>query len=127
MVEKESNILLRAFGNLEGTVASMATQWRQQEQAASDSRRVLYSKFEEILGRVNTLSHNIDNLQQDLTDLKRDIETKVMPSIEAYNLKQAEKRGAHGLIRLVWLGLLAAVSAASYGLHQFITWLSGKP
>lgn len=127
--DEHRNILLRAFGNLEGTVASMATQWRAQEKAATESRRNLYEKFEELLGRVSALSNNIGNVQQDVAELKNDIETKIMPSIEAYTIKQAEKRGAQNMGKLLWVGLLALVSAASYGIHQLLQWVSswGKP
>lgn len=124
--ERESNVLLRAFGNLEGTVAAMATQWRRQEESAAEGRRRLYEKFEEVLGRVNTLSNNINNVQQDVAELKNDLETKVMPSIDAYNIKQAERRGAHNMGKLLWVGLLALVSAASYGVHQIVQWAIGK-
>jgi hypothetical protein len=117
--------LLRAFGNLEGTVASMAFQWRQQEETAKESRRELQNKFEEVLEKVNRLTSTLDHLQKDLSELKLEMTGKVLPSIDASNLRAAEKRGAAGLVRLLWLGLLAVVSAASYGLQHLVSWLSG--
>lgn len=120
---EQDHILLRAFGNLEGTVASMATQWREQERHASDGRKHLHDKFEELLGKVLVLSNTVNNVQQDVAELKNDIETKVMPPIAESKEKQAEKRGARHVGKMLWVGALAMVSAASYGIHQLISWL----
>lgn len=104
----------------------MATQWREQERSAAEGRKQLYQKFEQMLERVGMLANNIDSVQQDVAELKNDLETKVMPSIDAYNIKQAERRGAHNMGKLLWVGLLALVSAASYGIHQIVQWAIGK-
>jgi hypothetical protein len=117
--------LLRAFGNLEGTVASMAFQWRQQESAALESRRELQDKFEEVLRKVEKLDNTLEHLQEDLSELKEEVSSKVLPEITASALRSAERKGAAGLVRLLWLGLLAVVSAASYGLQHLVAWLSG--
>lgn len=105
----------------------MATQWRDQEAKAAEGRKHLYEKFEQVLTRVTTLASTIDNVQQDVAELKNDIETKIMPSISAYTLKQAEKRGMQHVGKILWVSLLALVSAASYGIHQLIQWFSAKP
>src|ERR1700741_2630073 len=105
-----SSLLLRAFGQLEGTVASMATQWRQQEPDALASRRELQEKFEEVLEKVNKLANTLEHLQDDLSELKGEMTSKVLPELTASSLRAAERRGAAGLVRLLWLGLLAIVS-----------------
>lgn len=106
---------------MQRTVSDMAQQWGQQEIVATNGRKALYDRFESIQREVAQLSVTAATVLTELADIKKDLEEKVMPAVDGYNLGQARRSGFNAFGKLLWGAFLALVAAAGYGIHQIIS------
>lgn len=119
-----STDVVRALGDLEGTVRNMAEQWRRQEDAAVTGRRSLHERMEGIAGQVTRLTTVTENVQQDVAELKNDIDEKVMPTVTAYKLDVARRDGALKFGRGLWAIILALCTSIGFAIHEAILYFN---
>lgn len=119
--------IVRALGDLEGTVRSMAEQWKSQEAGATIGRRALYERFEGISAQVGQMAGKLDGVMQDVAEMKNDINTNVMPTIEEYKAEVSRKIGAMSMGKLFWTLIVAVAGAVGFAIHEILLYLGGLP
>jgi hypothetical protein len=119
--------IVRALGDLEGTVRNMREQWKSQDDNANASRKALYERFDTVISKVGEVVHKIDGITQDVAEIKNEIDTKVMRTIDAYKIEIARKVGALAMGKVFW-GLIVAVgSSIAFAVHEILLYIGGGP
>jgi len=114
--------MLRALGDLEGTVRHMSDQWRRQEDAATAGRAALHSRFEEISAQMSKVSADCISIIHDVAELKKDIDEKIMPTVEEYKTSMARNEGAIIAGRTFWSLVVCASTVFGFVVHQAIAY-----
>lgn len=115
------------LGQLEGTVQTFMKQWEMQDTTATSGRRVIHDRLELVSNQIARVATDVQNTQQDVAEMRKDIDDKVMPQIEAYRIDKERKIGAKGVWALIWTGIAAVMSLAVYAINAIMSHLSGKP
>lgn len=100
MTADDTDSISRALGRVEGLVQSLMDQWGRQEANASQLRQKNNDKLEQLERSIDRLATDLMNVQQDVAELKNDVE----PAIKAFEAEHNRKLGAKG----VWALLGAA-------------------
>lgn len=106
--------LVGRLGQLEGTIRTFMQQWAGQEQNAQSSRRIMYERLELLSGQVNRVATDVQNMQQDIAEMRVDIDEKAMPVVESIRLERERKAGAKAVWVLIWGGALAGLSGLAW-------------
>src|ERR1700753_700260 len=101
----------RAVGALEGTVKNMTDQWARQEAAASEGRRVVHEKLDEVKETQTKTTAELQQLKDEFAILK--------PAITAFQKKQDEAEGMKNLGKILWLGMGGIGAVIGYLLGYF--------
>jgi seryl-tRNA synthetase len=112
--------VVRALGEMQGTVRSMSEQWRRQEEAAINGRQGLYDRFEKLSEQVMRMSHAVDAVTQDVAELHNDIRNNVKPTIDNYRMEVARRVGMLWAGRMLWTILVGAAGAIGFAVHEMI-------
>lgn len=109
------------LGQLEGTLRTFMQTWRDQDTAANLARRVTHEKQELMMLQVNRISTDVQNVQQDVAELKNEIDDKVMPVVETVKAEQARRLGVRSVWALIVGGVMTILSALAYIADRIIT------
>jgi hypothetical protein len=119
--------MLRSLGDLEGTVRQMSEQWRRQEDAATAGRALLHSKFEEISIQMGKVASDCLATIHMVEELKKDMDEKIMPTIEAYKIIVARSEGALLAGKTFWSLVVCASTVLGFLFHQIIAYFGHTP
>jgi hypothetical protein len=108
-----TNLAVRV-GQLEGTITTFMNTWRTQDDAAGLGRRVTHEKIELISLQVERLANDIRGVQQDIAELKLEVDEEIMPSIQVSKYARERKAGANSVWALIGAGVVAAASLFAY-------------
>jgi hypothetical protein len=108
-----TNLAVR-LGQLEGTVRTFMDAWARQDTIAHESRRVVYDRIELIGKQVDRVATDVQNIQQDVAELKKEIDEQVMPVIDASEERKHQRVGAKSVWALIGAVTIAAASAMAY-------------
>lgn len=95
------------IGGLKKAVEIMTSTWQQQEQSATDGRRQLHAKFDDVRNEVTKLAGRVDQMGRDIAEIR--------PAIDAFKSARERQLGAQWMGKLIWLafiGIAGAVGAA---------------
>lgn len=110
----------RALGDLQGTVRGMSEQWRRQDDNANVGRRAVYERLDDLSKKMVTVANNIEGVTQDVAELKNDIKTEVMPTIDAVKLAAAKQLGAMWAGKIFWSFLVGVAGALGFAFQHFM-------
>lgn len=103
--------MARAIGGLESTVKTLTVTWQQQEQSASNGRRDLHQKVDQLRSDV---SAKVDGMRTDMTAMGAQLATAIKdiaemkPVVEAVETVKVQATGVRNFTRWLW-GVWAAV------------------
>jgi hypothetical protein len=111
----------RAIGSLEATVKHLTETWKRQDDEATEGRRRLYDKVDELKVEVSRLaSHTeVDELKTRVINLAGQVEglearvTAIEPRAEEWNNQQQQAIGSKKVMALVWAGMLTFTGAVT--------------
>lgn len=106
--------LAARVGQLEGTVTTFMNTWRAQDDAAALGRRVTHEKIELISLQVERLSNDIQSVQQDIAELKMEVDEEIMPTVRVTQYARERKAGARSVWALIGAGVVSVASALAY-------------
>ncbi len=121
-----TNLAVRV-GQLEGSVKTFMDAWGRQDAIAHESRRVVYDRIELIGKQVDRVAIDVQNIQQDVAELKKEIDEQVMPVVEATNAKKHRAAGAAAVWAMVSAGVLALASVLAYIGDKVAQYIVPKP
>jgi hypothetical protein len=116
--------LIAVTAKLEGTVATMTEAWRTQELSASEGRRQLHNKFDDLKDKVtNDLTAvrlDAHDTKQTVAEIGNDI-AEIRPEVETLKAIRLQAKGAGIVVKIIYAGIAgligAAVGAFGYMLH----------
>ena len=120
-----TNLAVRV-GQLEGTLKAFMERWKDQDDAASLGRRVTHEKIELLSIQVRQLSTDLANVQQDIAELKNEVDEEIMPSVEAYENAQHRRLGAKSVWGFVWAAAVGFVGMLAYIAERVIGYLVSR-
>lgn len=121
-----TNLSVRV-GKFEGKIEQFMEQWRQQDTAAGLSRQVTQQRLELLSTQVDRLANDLLHMQQDLAELKNDIDEEVMPVIRLSEFARERKAGARAVMATFWAGLVIVISALAYAADKLVSYLFPRP
>lgn len=105
-------------GQLEGTVKTFMENWTTQDKLAHDSRRIVFERIELLSRQVDRIASDVQGMQQDIAEMKKEVEEDVMPAVDSFNAGVQQRVGAKG----VW-GMLIGAAMALAGM---MAWAADK-
>jgi hypothetical protein len=118
--------LATRVGSLEGALKTFMENWALQDKLAHDARRTTYERVD-LLGRqIERIATDVNNIQQDVAELKKEIDEEVTPVVKAYETQTAKALGAKGVWALIGGVAIAAVSAFAYVADKIAAYLFPK-
>lgn len=119
--------LAHRVGQFEGTLKTFMEQWKDQDNAATVGRQVLSGKIELLSLQVERLGIDLQNVQQELAELKNEIDDEVMPVVRTTEFAAQRKAGARAVLISIYGGLVILISALAYIADRVVAWLIHKP
>ena len=121
-----TNLAVRV-GQVEGTMKTFMDNWARQDQLAHDSRRVVYDRLELIGKQVDRVASDVLAIQQDVAELKKEIDDEVMPTIETVAERKLRRAGANSVWAAIGAGVMMIASALAYTADKVASHLFPKP
>ena len=76
--------------------------WRQQDQRASDSRRLLYSEFQKLGEKFNEIGVKVNSLELKVDAVAKDVE-RIKPDVDGWKARENQAIGGAAVVKLVWI------------------------
>ncbi len=125
-----SNILANLanrIAKLEGTLEQFMKNWERQDHLAHEARRVTYDRLE-LLGRqIERIATDIQNTQQDVAELKKEIDEQIMPTVDLVKFKRHYAAGAKSVWAMIGAGVVMLASALAYIGDKIASYFYAKP
>ena len=118
MVDREIYELKGEVGGLKASVDTLLKTWQQQDNQATEGRRRLYDKVDELSETVNQLATraHVDDLENRIIGLSGRVDglearvVAVEPRAAEWNNHQQQKIGSNKVLAFVWAAMLAGTS-----------------
>lgn len=100
------------IGGLKTAVEMMTTTWQQQEQSATEGRRLLHAKFDDVRNEVTKLSGRVDQMATDMSEIK--------PAIDTFKSARERQLGAQWMGKLIWVAFIGIAGAIGGVIVEFL-------
>ena len=94
---------------------------------AAESRRVLREKMDAMSIQVQHLTGVAYDVQQDTAEIKKDIDEKIMPTVEQWQLRRARLAGMIDAGKVLWGFIFAVCTAIGFVIGAVIKYLGLFP
>jgi chromosome segregation ATPase len=111
MTAGEINEVSRSLGALQSSVDTLTRTWAEQDRKATEGRRDLHRKLEELREDVTKMRGQLD-MQEKKID-------KIEPSVRRFEDGQQHTAGVKYVIGLIWAALVLGVSGIAYMVHDW--------
>jgi phage shock protein A len=102
----------RWIGGLQASVENLTRSWGEQDRKATEGRRELYRKFEELKNEVTRMTGRVDQLATDVAEIK--------PAVKKFEAAKNQNAGAQRMIKIIWGALVAGIAAVAYSITDII-------
>ncbi len=102
----EMHAMSRAIGDLEATVRSLTDTWSQQDQHATEGRRLLHAKVDTLTSTIQTTNARLDTLTGRFAEIE--------PAVRRFEVARQRAEGARSLAKLLWAGFVAFAAGLGY-------------
>lgn len=120
-----TNLAVRV-GQMEGLLKAFREQWSNQDSAASLSRRVLSDEIRLLALQVERLSIDLQNVQQEVAELKNEIDDEITPNILVGKYAHERRAGARAAVAGIYAGAIVLISALAYIADRAVAYLTHK-
>ena len=121
-----TNLAVRV-GQLEGTMKTFMENWAAQDKLAHDARRIVYERLEMLGRQVDRVATDVNNMQQDIAELKKEVDEEVAPVIKTFEMASERKLGAKGVWAVVSGVLIAMATGLAYVFDKIAAYIFPKP
>jgi len=108
----EMNEINRTIGALKASIDYLTAAWGEQDRKATESRRELYCKFEELKTDVTRMIGRVDQLASEVA--------KIDPAVSAFEAARNQSKGARAIMKLIWGALIAGIGGVAYIINEWI-------
>lgn len=112
----------RAIGSLESSVKNLTETWQRQDREATEGRRRLYEKVDELKAQQEELARQQQDLTGKLTKQTEEL-SEIKPAIKRFETQRQREEGARSLIKLMWMGIVAFATGLGYVGHELLIYL----
>jgi uncharacterized protein YoxC len=102
----------RALGSLEASVTNLTRTCAQQEQTASDGRRALHLKMDDIKEDLSKLTSRVDGMAKEMSE--------VSPAVEEFKQQRERAIGALNFGKWMWGAMIAAAGLAGWTIRDWL-------
>lgn len=102
----------RAIGALESTVRYLTDTWQSQEREATEGRRRLHQKIDELTSQQQALEATVRQQTKQLAEIE--------PAIKRFEAQRQRQEGAASLFKVLWLGVVAFATGLGYAGHELL-------
>lgn len=102
----------RLIGMLQSSVETLTRQWGEQDRKATEGRRELYRKFDEIKTEVTELAGRVGRMAEEISDMK--------PSVDTFDQLHQQGIGSKKTMAIGWTVLVGLIGAMSAGIVELI-------
>jgi len=123
----------RAVGALEGEVKTLRSTWQEQDRAATEGRRQLHNKFDELKDETIAALHGMQIRLSEVTNTMATIVSQmaeIRPQLLTSNNERHQQIGSRRALGKAWgalIGLVTAAGTIGAGLMELIHYLAGPP
>lgn len=96
---------------------------KEQLESAAKDRSALHVKVDALNIQVLHLTGVSYDVQKDTAEIKKDIEEKIMPTIDGYKLSRAKLSGIITASRVIWGIMVAICAGIGFLVHQVVQYL----
>ena len=118
MTEGQINEFSRALGGLQATVASLTSMWERNDREATEGRRRLYVKVDEMKDSLGVLSSRVESLSTDVAAMK--------PTVRIFDTQHQQGIGTKKTIAMIWSIIVAFIGGTAAIVVELIHQLWGK-
>lgn len=101
-----------AIGGLRATVEHLTETWQRQDREATEGRRRLHEKIEELTQQQQHLTSTVAQQASELAEVK--------PAIKRFEAQRQREEGARSLIKVLWMGIVAFATGLGYAAHELL-------
>lgn len=102
----------RAVGALEATVKTLTETWARQDEEATEGRRRLHEKLDELKRQQQALTATVEQQTRELAEVK--------PAIKRFETQRQRQEGAQSLAKLIWGAVVAFAAGLGYLGHELL-------
>lgn len=102
----------RLIGGLQAEVKNLNDTWQRQDREATEGRRRLHAKVDELTTQQGTLTSKVEQQTKELAE--------VQPAIKRFEIDRRRREGANSLLKLLWVGLVAFATGLGYVGHELL-------
>jgi chromosome segregation ATPase len=106
---------IRSIASMEATVKHLTDTWQRQDQEATEGRRRLHEKIDELKSQQQTLEETVKQQTKELAEIK--------PAIKRFEEQRQRHEGAASLFKVMWLGVVAFATGLGYAGHELLQWI----
>lgn len=121
-----TNIASR-LGQLEGTVKTFMENWARQDQLANDGRRIIHERLDLVGRQIERVATDVTNVQQDLAEIKKELDEEVGPVIKTFEGVRHQKIGAKGVWAMIGAAVVATGSIVAFAVDRLMGLVFPKP
>jgi uncharacterized protein YlxW (UPF0749 family) len=105
----------RALGKVEAIVAALTETWQRQDDEATEGRRLLHAKMDELKQQQAVLATKVEQQTQKLAEVE--------PAIRRFEAERQRQEGAASLFKVLWLGVVAFATGLGYIGHELLQYV----
>jgi uncharacterized membrane protein len=100
------------LGRLKNAVEMMTDTWRAQERAATDGRRALHDKFDELKTEMTETRGRVGQMSNELAEIK--------PAIKRFEAQRQRQEGASSAMKVIWGAVVVFATGLGYAGHELM-------
>jgi hypothetical protein len=102
----------RALGSLEASVTNLTRTWAEQERNASEGRRALHQKMDDIKDDVSSLTGRVDGMTKEMAEIS--------PAVNEFRQQRERQIGAMKFGRWIWGVMLTAAGLMGWAINEWL-------
>lgn len=106
----------RAIGGLEASVKSLTDTWQRQDRDATEGRRALHKKVDELKSQQAILTQKVDDQTKKLAEEL----AEVKPAIKRFEAQRQRVEGARSAVKVMWIAAVAFATGLGYAGHELL-------
>lgn len=112
MTNGEIHQVSAELGGLKKAVEMMTATWRDQERAATEGRRLLHTKFDELKGEMASTKSRVGQMTDEIAEIK--------PAIKRFEAQRQREEGGRSAAKLIWMAIVAFATGLGYVGHELL-------
>lgn len=111
MTESERDTI-KSIASLEATVKHLTETWQRQDGEATQGRRRLHDKIDEMKSQQKSLEETVKQQTKELAEIK--------PAIKRFEAQRQRQEGARSLFKVLWGGVVVFAGGLGYAAHEIL-------